>query len=165
MSLKGRHKSDSAVIFPCPGHKGKAKCGNRLATGMRKRSGLNADGASSSSSSIAIEPPRRQERQEEPRKTGRDVKKGVSVRVWEVSARVAHSTHLNPLLNLIGTLNPPAYSLAFDKVSDKARDKVGVATTRSPCSPRVPSVNSRLRNVRNRLHRKGGWGRLASIEL
>ena len=40
----------------------------------------------------------------------------------------------NPFLNslLNGTLTPPAYSFAFDKVTDKARDKVA-SLTHSNC--------------------------------
>ena len=53
---------------------------------------------------------------------------------------LARSTHLNSHLNslLIGTLTPPAYSFAFDKVTDKARDKVGCKSARWYNHPHTP---------------------------
>jgi len=52
------------------------------------------------------------------------IRQGVGTRCGDKV--LARSTHLNPLLTslLIGTLKPPAYSSAFDKVTEKARDKV-----------------------------------------
>lgn len=52
---------------------------------------------------------------------------------------LARSTHLIPLL--IGTLNPPAYSFAFDKVTDKARDKVASLTLSNRPAGAVARLN------------------------
>ena len=65
-------------------------------------------------------------------------------RAAQEQARSTHLTpHLIPLLN--GTLHPPAQSIAFDKVTDKARDKVASLT----CSNWRPSVASGVTSLRH----------------